>query len=52
MLWLGFPCFIGGSAVGLILTCFIPLTPEYMATVRAELDRRRHSGQAQEGIAE
>jgi GPH family glycoside/pentoside/hexuronide:cation symporter len=52
MIWLGFPCLIVGCVVGLILTCFIPLTAEYMAKVRAELERRRHSGQAQEGIAE
>ncbi len=52
MLWLGFPCLIAGSVIGLVLTYFIPLTPEYMATVRSELDARRRSGQAQEGLAE
>jgi GPH family glycoside/pentoside/hexuronide:cation symporter len=52
MLWIGFPAWILCTILNLILTIYIPITPEYMATVRAELDRRRHGGQTQEGIAE
>ncbi len=52
MIWVGFPALILGSAVGLVIACFMPLTPEYMAKVHAELEARRRSGQAQEGLAE
>jgi Na+/melibiose symporter-like transporter len=50
--WLGFAPNIIFAAITLVIAFFLPMTEESMKKVHAELELRRSSGQAQEGLAE